>query len=269
MARLESIAVAQTVPRRGDVRANLEQHLELARLAAQHSAQVVVFPELSLTGYELDLGPELAFGERDERLRSLTEFAASAGLVLIVGAPLRVGAELHIGAFILDAQGGSRWYAKQHLGAFPAQANPDGPVPPAEASLFTAGKRSQVFELSGATAAVAVCADIGHSSHAQIAAEAGASCYLCSMFVIPADFAAERAALTGYARQHAMDVAFANYGGPSGGLPSAGQSAIWSEHGDLLVELPEVGAGIAVSTLRTRTPRAVRVMLERAVARGS
>ncbi|MGH2830821.1 MAG: nitrilase-related carbon-nitrogen hydrolase, partial [Actinomycetota bacterium] len=51
--RSRSIAVAQTSPVRGDVQANLEEHGRLVRVAAAEGAQLVVFPELSLTGYEL------------------------------------------------------------------------------------------------------------------------------------------------------------------------------------------------------------------------
>jgi len=58
MTRSRSIAVAQTCPVAGDVQANLDEHIHLARLAAKEGAQVVVFPELSLTGYELGRGGE-------------------------------------------------------------------------------------------------------------------------------------------------------------------------------------------------------------------
>jgi predicted amidohydrolase len=44
-----------------------------------------------------------------------------------------------------------------------------------------------------------------------------------------------------------MVVAMANYGGPSGGLASAGRSAIWSERGERLVELGASSAGVAVA----------------------
>jgi predicted amidohydrolase len=57
MTAARAIAVAQTVPIRGDVDANIEQHLRLIRVAAQEQAQVLVFPELSLTGYEVDIAP--------------------------------------------------------------------------------------------------------------------------------------------------------------------------------------------------------------------
>jgi predicted amidohydrolase len=40
----------------------------------------------------------------------------------------------------------------------------------------------------------------------------------------------------------------ANYGGPTGGLPAAGGSGIWSDAGEPLVQLGAKGAGIAVAT---------------------
>lgn len=48
-----SLALAQINTRLGDVDANLEKHLALAREAAQAGADLLVFPELSLTGYVL------------------------------------------------------------------------------------------------------------------------------------------------------------------------------------------------------------------------
>jgi predicted amidohydrolase len=243
-----SIAVAQTIPIRGDVGANLEQHVRLAHAAAEAQAQVLVFPELSLTGYELDLAGDLAFSERDRRLTPLLEVASSRSIILIAGAPVRAGPRRHIGAFILYPDGTVEVYTKQHLGAFSSSASCDGVVPPAEASFFRPGDRNPLVRLGGTTAAVAVCADTGRPSHPRQAAERGAKAYLASMFVIPSEFERETGNLSTYAARHAMAVAFANYGGPSGGLASGGRSAIWSPTGELLVQLGKSGAGVAVAT---------------------
>lgn len=66
------------------------------------------------------------------------------------------------------------------------------------------------------------------------------------MFVIPSELDRETGNLRTYAIRHRMAVAFANYGGPSGGLAAAGRSTIWSEAGTPIVELPPSGAGIAL-----------------------
>ncbi len=55
------IALAQINTHLGDVQANLEKHLELIRQARASSTELVIFPELSLTGYCLqDLVPSVA-----------------------------------------------------------------------------------------------------------------------------------------------------------------------------------------------------------------
>ncbi|GAB4522723.1 MAG: carbon-nitrogen hydrolase [Anaerolineae bacterium] len=55
------VGLAQMYPKLGDVRANLEKHLAMIEQAAQQGVELLVFPELSLTGYQVqDLVPEVA-----------------------------------------------------------------------------------------------------------------------------------------------------------------------------------------------------------------
>jgi len=68
----------------GDVARNLDAHLAQVRTAADAGAGLVVFPELSLTGYVLrDLTPEVALRLDDEPIRRLRE--ASRDVDLVVG----------------------------------------------------------------------------------------------------------------------------------------------------------------------------------------
>lgn len=56
-----TLGLAQMKTRLGDVRANLDRHLALIDAAARQGVQLLVFPELSLTGYVLqDLVPGVA-----------------------------------------------------------------------------------------------------------------------------------------------------------------------------------------------------------------
>jgi predicted amidohydrolase len=259
--RVRSISVAQTCPVRGDVHANLDEHLRLTELAASEGAQLVLFPELSLTGYEVDLAGELAFSEDDPRLAPLIEAASSHSITVIVGAPVRVDRRLHIAAFVLYPDRTTTPYTKHYLGAFPDGARCDGIVPPAEATVFEPGDRNPLVRFGGNTAALAICSDIGRPSHPQQAADRGARTYLASMFVIPSDFTGDSAKLSGYAAKHSMTVALANFGSPTGGLAAAGRSSIWSERGELLAQLDPGGAGIAVATETPEGWRAKAVML--------
>lgn len=247
MKRARSLAAAQTIPKRGDVEANLENHTRLIRAAAEHHARLLVFPELSLTGYELDLAAELAFRENDPRLAPLVELACSLGMTIVVGAPVRLKSRLHIGALILQPDRSIGLYTKLRLGAFSPDDSADGIVPPAERTVFQPGTHSPLVRFDGNTAAVAICADIRRPEHPAEAAARGAANYLASMFVIPADLERDTAVLQAFAVNHSMTVVFSNFGGPTGGLPSGGKSAIISGQGEILVQLPASGAGVAIA----------------------
>jgi predicted amidohydrolase len=81
-----TLALAQINTRLGDVHANLEKHLELARQAHASGADLLIFPELSLTGYVLqDLASAVACRPAvdDPVFKSLLE--ASQTLDMVVG----------------------------------------------------------------------------------------------------------------------------------------------------------------------------------------
>ena len=57
------IAIAQINPKLGDLRANLEIYEENIVRAAKQAAELLIFPELSLTGYFLrDTVPSVEIG---------------------------------------------------------------------------------------------------------------------------------------------------------------------------------------------------------------
>jgi predicted amidohydrolase len=73
---------------------------------------VVVFPELSLTGYELEaplVDPD------DDCLRPVIDACATAGSVALVGAPTSGAQGEHISVIAVDAGGASVAYRKMWL----------------------------------------------------------------------------------------------------------------------------------------------------------
>jgi len=77
------IALAQLAPTLGDLDANLARHHELLEHSRSEGADLVVFPELGLTGYLLqDLAAEVAMRLEDPRLAKLVE--ATTGLSAVV-----------------------------------------------------------------------------------------------------------------------------------------------------------------------------------------
>jgi predicted amidohydrolase len=81
-----SIALAQFYPRLGDVTANLAAHLTIIAGAAATGARLVVFPELSLTGYFLkDQVPEVALALEAPEVGALRDASRVGGIDIVAG----------------------------------------------------------------------------------------------------------------------------------------------------------------------------------------
>jgi predicted amidohydrolase len=229
------IAAAQTLAVAGDIAANAERHLDFIQAAASHEVQLLLFPELSLTGYEPTLARQAAITVDDERLLPLREAAVEHSMTVIVGAPLLLDGELKIGALALLPDGSLATYAKQYLHS-------------GEDEVFTPGCHGVCVTVGETRAALAVCADITHAEHAQQAAVLGAQLYAAGMLLSERGYPAETAMLQGYAREHRMAVLLANYGGPTGGWQPAGRSAVWDEQGELVVAAPGLGEQLVIAS---------------------
>ena len=151
-----NLALAQIAPRLGDVRANLEAHLETIDRARRAKADLLVFPELSLTGYTLkDLVPEVALNPADSPLfRKLA--ARTHGLSAVLGfieeRTSEPGIFYNSAAFVSDGEV-RHIHRKVYLptnGIFE------------EAKFWAAGRRFSVFEAPFGRAGLLVCRDFLH-----------------------------------------------------------------------------------------------------------
>ena len=77
------LAVAQIAPTLGDLEKNLTLHEKMARQAIEQSANLLVFPELSLTGYFLkDQVPSVALRADSPLLQRFRELSSRVAMVL-------------------------------------------------------------------------------------------------------------------------------------------------------------------------------------------
>ncbi len=222
-----AIAVAQPPCVSHDVAANAVTHAAAIRAA---DARVVVFPELSLTGYELDTP---AIAADDPRLSPMVEACAEAGAVALAGAPARGAAgRPHLSLLAVDGTGATVAYHKMWLGG-------------AEPERFAPGGEPAVLEVDGWRLGLAVCKDTGVARHAADTAALGIDAYVAAV----AEHAEDAAVLGERARriatEHSVWVAVASFAGPTGGgyTRTAGCSGIWGPDGIVVAQAgPETGA---------------------------
>jgi predicted amidohydrolase len=212
------VAVAQPACVAGELTANVRAHVD-AIVAAQ--ARVVVFPELSLTGYELDAA---AVDTGDPALAPLVAACAAAESVALVGAPV-TGEEnrLHVAVLRVDGDGIGIAYRKAFLGD-------------AEARRFSPGAGPAVLEVDGWRVGLGVCKDTGVIEHVEATAALGVDLYVAGLVDRPHELPIQDARAEAIARSTGAPVAFASFAGPTGGGydRTAGSSAIWSRDGAIL-----------------------------------
>ena len=91
------VAAATPVVHTADPAANAEEHIALIRQAGEQGVDLLVFPELSLSGYAIDdlLLQGALLDEVERQILRLAPLTAEAGLAAVVGVPLRRGDRLY------------------------------------------------------------------------------------------------------------------------------------------------------------------------------
>lgn len=240
-----TLAAAQSCAVPCDVEANIQQHLQLVQAAARHGVQWLLFPELSLTGYELAQLSALAADITPATLQPLQAAARQWDMAITVGLPVQLQGldKPCIAALTLQPQGAPTLYCKQYLHGSEQQyvrPSPDAYAPQVQA-LARAGQVPVHI-------ASAICFDSNHSAHAQAAAEAGAQVYAAGVLVSPQGYGTDSALWQQAAQNQGLIVLVANHGAGSGPYASAGRSACWGSDGALLGEVPGLGAALLVLT---------------------
>jgi NAD+ synthase (glutamine-hydrolysing) len=226
------ILIAQLNLKVGDVAGNRDRLIATASAARErHGADLVVFPELALTGYppeDLLLRPELL----DRTEGALAALVGEAeGVAMIAGYPRAgIGGLFNAAGLIADGRVAAE-YAKQHL---PNYSVFD------EKRYFRAGTAPCVVDFKGVRLGLSVCEDIWEEGPTRQAAEAGAE-LLININASPyhAGKAAERESVVALrAREHALPVVYCNLVGGQDELVFDGGSFVVDAEGTVVRRAP-------------------------------
>ena len=209
-----------------DIAANAAAH---AHAVSAARARVVVFPELSLTGYELDAD---AVALDDVMLAPLVEACAATGALALVGAPVEdVDGRAYIATLCIDGAGVRVAYRKSWVGD-------------REATRFARGDGPTVLEVDGWRLGLGICRDTGAAQHTAGTAALGVDAYVAGLAHRPEELPEQEARAVVIARTCRAYVVFASFAGPTGDVftETAGCSAIWSPDGLAVARSgPDVG----------------------------
>jgi NAD+ synthase (glutamine-hydrolysing) len=207
------------------------------RAHQQHQADIVVFPELCLTGYppeDLLLRPSL-----DLRVADALETLKQAALVpvVVIGAPLRSGGLLYNTAVVIE--GG------EIVGTYFKRFPPNYQVFD-EKRYFADGQDTLVLELRGVRVGITVCEDLWKDGPVEDAAKAGAQLIL-NLNASPFDTDKQdrrKALLERKARENQVSIVYANLMGGQDELVFDGGSMVYDHSGTLAMEAPQFEEGL-------------------------
>lgn len=258
-----TVALAQINTRLGNVPANLEKHLAYLRQARQSGADLVVFPELSLSGYLLqDLALEVALfpSARDPLFSTLLQASREIDVVVgfverdrrqrvyVAGAYLASGEVVHV-------------HRKVYL---PTYSLFD------EGRYFAAGEAVRAFDTRFGRMGLLICEDFWHISPPYLLWLDGAELLLLTSaspgrgLGQQAQFESSRwveLITRAYASVFTVFVAHANRAGFEDGLNFWGGSAAFDPNGRLLAQGPYHEEALVLAELDLNQVRRTRARL--------
>lgn len=232
------IAMAQLDMLVGDITKNTQLVIDKANKARdEEKADVVVFPELTLTGYppeDLLLRPSL-----DPRIESaLAKILEEVrDIYVVVGYPRRIDGELFNCASVI--------YQGEILGEYAKQKLPNFLVFD-DKRYFSEGRDAVIVKIKGVKVGLSICEDIWHPEPTTHAKEAGAELIInisASPYHIEQMGKRERH-LHQRATEVSLPIVYVNYMGAQDELVYEGGSFVVNNKGEKIMQAPWFEAGL-------------------------
>src|SRR5438552_1179065 len=146
------IAVAQISCSLGDSEANLAKLHDFSRRAKEAGAELIVFPEMTDTGYSMPVIQKYANDWKSGFVPGLQEIASELSIAIVSGVSERDGSSIYNSQVLVDSRGNiAAKYRKTHLYAV---------APVEEQTCFSPGDSFASFELGGLHLGFSICYDL-------------------------------------------------------------------------------------------------------------
>lgn len=244
------ISIAQTQALKGAIQHNIKQHLQLIHHAVELEADIIIFPELSITSYEPNLAKVLARTVDDVLFDPFQAIADEKAIIIGVGMPTKAERGEHISILIFQPSKVRTVYSKQLL-------HED------EIPFFIAGNQQQFVSIKGEKIAFGICYESLQEQHFLEANKEGATIYIASV-AKPAG-GVERAYkhYPKMAKEFKTPVLMANCVGCCDNFISVGQSAVWNREGKQLIALDQQNQGLLIYNTELDTAQTYQLRIEK------
>lgn len=214
-----SMAIAQINSNYNDVENNIEKHMFCIVEAARNDADLILFPELSLTSYHRYFTDENIFEYNDIRFESFKKISCEKNIIIVFGVPFREESKIYIASVVQYPDGNRKIYYKNNLHK-------------GEELFFDEGKNSILISVGEEKIALGICYDIEIESHIENAVKSSATIYASSIFYSENGIKGLQYKVKSYVDQFGIDIAISNFVGEVWGINSGGGSMYWTKKGE-------------------------------------
>lgn len=225
------LCVAQTKPIKGNIAANIVEHKKLIDLAVTNKAGIIIFPELSLTGYEPELAKDLVTSTDDTRLEDFQNISDAKQIVIGVGLPTKSNKGICISMILFQPHQVRQTYSKKYLHVD-------------EEPFFVSGESAVDLKVNRTKISLAICYELSIPEHSEHAFRRGAEIYIASVAKSANGVKKALRSLSEIARNYSMTVVMSNCVGSCDNFESSGTSSVWNNKGALLDQLDDTREGI-------------------------
>ncbi len=244
------IGLAQINVVSGDVEANTEKMLGFISRAKNSSCDLIIFPEMSDTGYDMDVILKKANEWGEGPVPILRKSAKENGINIIAGVSKKTPKGVFNGVVSIDRGGGIvNEYFKTHL--ITAE-------PMLEHESLVSGEEIGVFEIEGIRIGIMTCYEIRFPEIARTMALQGAD-----LIVIPAAWPLVRLPhwqnlAMARAIENQLYVAATDRIGNDTGLQFAGTSMLIGPYGDVMASGTQIHEDLLIGRIDLATKQMVR-----------
>jgi predicted amidohydrolase len=230
---------AQIQPIKGDIENNIQKHISFINRSIENGAEIIIFPELSLTGYEPTLAKTLATTQNDSRLDIFQEISDAKRIIIGVGIPTIQSIGICISMIIFQAQIPRQTYSKQilHANEYPYFIN-------GNSQIFITKNKHKI--------APAICFESLQIEHSSYASQNGTTIYFSSVAKSAKGVEKAFQHYSEIAKNFNMTVLMVNCIGQSDDFVSTGNSAVWNNDGILIAQLNDSDEGLLIFDTETQ-----------------
>lgn len=244
------ICIAQSKSEKGNIQGNIENHLEFIERSIKLKADLIVFPELSITNYEPDLAKELATDLESNIFSPFQEISNKREITIGIGMPTKTTDGINISMLIFQPNKERTVYSKQMLHSD-------------ELPYFVCGKNQTFLTINGVKIAIGICYETLQQEHFLKAKNQGADIYIASVAKPKGGIEKAYKHFPQIANEFNTPILMSNCVGHCDNFMSVGQSAIWNNKGELIEQLDADNQGLLIYDTKTEKTEKEQLKIEK------